>query len=326
MIPRGRRMPIPLERVNGPKPQPERKPELKYTYDPTPNQCNVVKGILQKATNFPFEIIDIVMDLAEYWACSMASIDYSVTANQYLAIEGRHHEDALLLRTEPLGFTTWHSDDQGRWQAAAPARKLEEEYTKEELESFIEGPHVELKHPFRKIVFDIVSRDQGWGGEPNTNGSFRSSWTWFDVGVDRFDKGQIRSAEDIESSKSETSNSTEQALPTSAIRPVWPPLNESLSDYNHQLCPIADHMIQSNRVAERDWQHHHIEWSWTDDIDPNSREAEELEACGRGSATGDGRFLSSLKPGDMVTVWGHARFGGWVNKVQKVQVRVYWAL
>lgn len=93
-------MPIPLERVNGPKPQPERQPELKYTYDPTPNQCNVVKGILQKATNFPFEIIDIVMDLAEYWACSIASMDYSVNANQhlpYLAIQNGDPGDAFLV-------------------------------------------------------------------------------------------------------------------------------------------------------------------------------------------------------------------------------------
>jgi hypothetical protein len=96
--------------------------------------------------------------------------------------------------------------------------------------------------------------------------------------------------------------------------------------YDHQLLPTADHKIRCNRVAEHDWQHHHIEWCWTDAIDPDSSAGQELEANGRGSATGNGSFLKSLKVGDMVTVWGRARFPAWVNKIQKVEVKVYWAL
>jgi len=121
-----------------------------------------------------------------------------------------------------------------------------------------------------------------------------------------------------------------QAAPrTCAIRPVWPSTVEkadSSSHYDFQLLPTPDHKIQCNRTAGSELEHHHIEWSWTDDIDPHSSEAQELEAMGRGSSTGDGKFIKNLKVGDMVTVWGHARFPGWTNNVQKVQVRVYWAL
>lgn len=85
-------------------------------------------------------------------------------------------------------------------------------------------------------------------------------------------------------------------------------------------------MIQCNRVAEHAWQHHHVEWSWKDNIDPESDEAYQLGKNGRGPATADGSFLRHLRLGDMVTVWEHARFPGWVNSVQKVEVRVYWAL
>jgi hypothetical protein len=107
---------------------------------------------------------------------------------------------------------------------------------------------------------------------------------------------------------------------------VWPPLKENLNEYDHYLHATPDHKIQCNRVAEHDWQHYHIEWSCTDDIDPESSAGQELEAIGRGSATGDGSFLRSLKVGDMLTVWGRARFPGWTNRIQKVEVKVYWAL
>ncbi|KAI0405926.1 hypothetical protein F4802DRAFT_124513 [Xylaria palmicola] len=325
MHPRGRAR-IPFRRVpltNGP----ERPPELKSTQERKPEECIEVKRILRAATNFPPEIIDIVMDFAEYWACSVTSVDYSVTANGHLAIHGGgDRENKLLLRTEPLGLTAWHTDDQDRWQAAAPARSIHEEYSHKELEALVEGKALTLEHPARKIVFDIVSRDQGWSHDLENHHTFHYSWTWFEAGIDRFDKGHEQSTETSEKSESDTTSNNEKTPTTAAIRPVWPPLQEDLSGYNHPLHPAVDHMIQSNRVAEHDWQNHHIEWSWTDGIDPESSGAQELTSNGRGSATGDGSFLRNLRLGDMVTVWGYARFPGWNNSVQKVQVRVYWAL
>ncbi|KAI0487430.1 hypothetical protein F4859DRAFT_464920 [Xylaria cf. heliscus] len=316
---------VPFRRVpltNGP----ERPPELSNTLERTPKDCAEARRLLSKAAKFPPEIIDIVLDFAEYWACSVASVDYSVTANGHLAIPGGgQRENKLLLRTEPLGLTTWHPNDQDRWQAAAPTCKLDEEYPRAELESFVEGPPSSLEHPVRKIVFDIVSRDQGWSHDVESHHTFRHSWTWFGAGIDRFDKGHTHS-EDGVGSESETSSSSVKVPTVGAIRSVWPHLKETLTEYDHSLHPVPDHMIQSNRVAEHDWQQYHIEWSWTDRVDPKSNAAKELAANGRGSATGDGSFIRSLKVGDMVTVWGHARFPGWTNSIQKVQVRTYWAL
>ncbi|KAI0805503.1 hypothetical protein GGR55DRAFT_655540 [Xylaria sp. FL0064] len=332
MINRGGRVRVPFRRVPIANPSldgPDAPlPELKYSHQPTLKECAEVKRTLGKATNFPPELVDIIMDFAEYWACSIASIDYSVTAHRGLAIYGGHEgEDKFLLRTEPLGLTTWHSDDPKRWRAEAPPCKLGEEFTRKELERFVEGPPTTLDHPFRKIVFDIVSRDQGWSHEVDTHSTYRHSWTWFDAGIDRFDKGHTGSGEeDAGKSDAEASGSSEKAPTTDAIRPIWPPLKEPFSEYDHQLHVAPDHMIQCNRVAGQEWQHHRVEWSCTDDIDPESSAAKELESVGRGSATGDGSFVRNLKVGDMVTVWGRARFPGWTNNVQKVRVEVYWAL
>ncbi|KAK5626826.1 hypothetical protein RRF57_002541 [Xylaria bambusicola] len=344
MINCGGRARIPFRRLplrNPSHPQPP--PESKNFHEPTPKQCAEVKGILAKAANFPPELTDIIMDFAEYWACSVASIDYSATSSKQLSIHGgRYGEDQFLLRTEPLGLSTWHSDDEERWLKAAPARKLGEEYPREEFERFAEEPPSTLDQPCRKVVFEIVSRDQGWSNDVDTRGTFKSSWTWFDAGIDRFDKSHtsmscmaftkhrsltllLGSDEETEKFEEKASDSAEKAPTTSSIRPIWPPLKENQSEYDHQLHPTADHKIQCNRVAEQEWQHHRIEWSWIDNIDPESSAGKELEANGRGAATGDGTFLRSLKVGDMVTVWGRARFPGWTNSVQKIRVEVYWA-
>ncbi|KAI1181091.1 hypothetical protein F4777DRAFT_1570 [Nemania sp. FL0916] len=307
---------------------PSQPPELKIAHEPTPKECAEVKGVIGVATNFPPELVDIVMDFAEYWACSKASIDYTMTTSGHLTIAGARageDEDQFLLRTEPLGLTTWHWDDQENWRAAAPARKLDQEYPRQELERFVEGPPSTLEHPFRKITFDIVSKDQGFSNDS-------ASWTWFDAGIDRFDKGHTRKHPGpfhrIVSYINTLlgSSNSERGPPTDAIRPVWPPLKEDTTAYDHELHPTADHMIQCNRLGEYDWQHHHVEWLWTDDIDPESSAAENLKESGRGSATGNGSFLRSLKVGDMLTVWGRARFPNWSNSVEKVEVQVYWAL
>ncbi|KAI1203489.1 hypothetical protein F5X97DRAFT_283117 [Nemania serpens] len=329
MMARGGRFGLPIRRIpleNRSGDGPERPPELKNTLDPTPKECAEVKSLLGKATRFPPELVDIVMDFAEYWACSITSIDYSVTANRSLDIHGgRDREDKFILRTEPLGLTAWHSSDPDRWQAAAPPRKLDEEYPRKELEGFVEGPLSTLEHPFRKIVFDIVSRDQGWGGDIASHHTYQSSWTWFDAGIDRFDKGHTPATESAESTQAKTSSEPQEVPTTCAIRPVWPTLKENLSEYHHELDPRPDHMIQCNRLAEHDWQHHHIEWSWQDDSNPESSAGQKLTTNGRGAATGNGSFIRSLKLGDMVTVWGRARYGGWKNSVEKVEVQVYWA-
>lgn len=37
----------------------------------------------------------------------------------------------------------------------------------------------------RKIVFSIRSHDQGWGGSAADKGTYRGSYTWFDIGLER---------------------------------------------------------------------------------------------------------------------------------------------
>jgi hypothetical protein len=70
-----------------------------------------------------------------------------------------------------------------------------------------------------------------------------------------------------------------------------------------------------------------IIWSRDDDItNPESSEATELEKIGRGKLTGNGEFVRNMRVGDVVTIWAKARFGGWYNNVDDLQIDVYWAV
>ena len=72
---------------------------------------------------------------------------------------------------------------------------------------------------------------------------------------------------------------------------------------------------------------HSVVWRATDNIQSGSQEAAVLlGAHGRGTGTGNGRFVRDLKLGDVITVWAKARFPAWVNYVESVMVDVYWAL
>ena len=110
---------------------------------------------------------------------------------------------------------------------------------------------------------------------------------------------------------------------------MWPDSKIIEGGYKYvgeEVNPSPDHKVQSNLVASRELKEHRVVWSYLDNIDPESPEADKLEEVGRGRATGDGKFVRSLKVGDVVTLWGQARFPGWENKIQMVQIDVYWAV
>lgn len=116
------------------------------------------------------------------------------------------------------------------------------------------------------------------------------------------------------------------------LRSIWPEvvaLPEAASfAFRHDLNAHEEHKIQANVCARRTFTDHRVEWSWTDDIEPDGTDArlEQLVKTGRGAGTGNGGFVRGLTLGDVVTVWGRARYPAWVNSVDRVRIDVYWAV
>lgn len=90
-----RRLPL-----NNPVNHSAKPPEVTIAHEPTPKECAEVKQLLGKVTGFPVELVDIVMNFAEYWACSVAAIDYSVTQTGQLSVSSgnaSHHPDRFIV-------------------------------------------------------------------------------------------------------------------------------------------------------------------------------------------------------------------------------------
>lgn len=163
------------------------------------------------------------------------------------------------------------------------------------------------EHPVRKIVFKIRSHDQGYSPDPAFKHTFHRSWTWFEAGLERPNP----ETKEMESIHPQKHNSPES--------------EESEGSYNHSLHPSPAYTIQRNRTATRENDgfdiDYVVEWSWNDDLDPTT-----IDDQGRGAQTGNGEFVRNLRIGDVISVWGHARFMAWANHVQSVEARVYWAV
>jgi len=172
-------------------------------------------------------------------------------------------------------------------------------------------PGTTLARPCRRIVFTFESCDQGWGGN-ESHGKYQGSYTWFEFGSERCNK---------------TAGQDQPSFDVSDLATIYPEVQgtDELA-HNHALL-APDHVeIQRNVKADREVKQHRVVWSRTDDIDPESDEAQQLAEIGRGKATGSGRLVRELKLGDIVTVWAKARFPGWVNHVHRAKVDVYWAV
>ncbi|KAK0730317.1 hypothetical protein B0H67DRAFT_477457 [Lasiosphaeris hirsuta] len=296
-----------------------------HTYEPSILDVLVVKAMLNKSLLLPPEIIDNIVDQAEYWPHTTTEF----TSNGDYSIRGGYHgpENELLLRSVPLGFPRWPPRERAEsHHPPTPPKPVGDEFPVETFQELIASPVPTLAHPCRKIVFTIQSRDQGWSGERQYHGTYNGSWTWFEAGIERWSRDESGNE-----AGSEASSVPQPSLNPADLSPVYPVV-ELDSDSNqhflrHTTLPSEEHKIQCNVTALRELQEHRVVWACTDDDDEtNEVAAVALASKGRGTATGDGKFVRDLRLGDVVTVWGMARFPAWVNYVRSVKMDVYWAV
>ncbi|OIW30839.1 hypothetical protein CONLIGDRAFT_630748 [Coniochaeta ligniaria NRRL 30616] len=295
-------------------------------HEPSILDVLVIKAMLNKALALPPELLNTILDLAEYWPHT--TTEWSGGPLSIFG-GGRGREDVFLLRSKPLGFTKAPDDPNlpldYETTPSAP-QHLHRQHSLETFQDTINSSNPLLEHPCRKIVFTIRSHDQGWGGEQPHHGTYEGSWTWFDAGLEKFDAGEETEEED---------NSDSPNFTLTKLRSIWPEVvavsRDGAADtyaFHHELLADQGHKIQANVLARRPFTDHRVEWSWTDDIDPSGGDArlEQLVKAGRGTGTGNGEFVRNLTLGDVVTVWGRARFPAWVNTVERVRIDVYWAV
>jgi hypothetical protein len=127
-----------------------------------------------------------------------------------------------------------------------------------------------------------------------------------------------------ESSNSETASSPPSIICT--VRTIAPSSPLQPTEFHHPLLWDMFTCLQKNLTATEEFKEHKSVWSCTDNVDPDSVDGKELDAQGRGRATATGEYVRNMKVGDVVTVWGKARFPGWANFVETVKIDIYWAV
>ncbi|CCU82869.1 unnamed protein product [Blumeria hordei] len=231
------------------------------------------------------------------------------------------------------------------------------ELTRKTISQWTDESQTRGEFPCRRIVFTIKSHDQGWGGSFGHRGTYQGSFTWFEVGKEKMicvkDKilkgnvidigGDLINLQDLPQillpdSVLEVPERLEPVRPVCTTQTLSPAINSLTVEsshlgeaprteqrFFHPLLPDQN-ILQKNLTAIGSTKEHVIVWSYDDDIDPESEAANELEKNGRGCYTGNGSYVRSLRPGDIVTVWGKSRFNHWVNYVEGLNIDVYWAV
>ncbi|KAG5952893.1 hypothetical protein E4U57_005767 [Claviceps arundinis] len=340
-----------------PEPHASDKSESEDYYRPTPTDVIVAHIMLTRSLKLPWELVDSIFDMAEYWAHSINAIEYQAEQQDHLRISGSSGmQDRFLLRSYPLGLTGIDGQDSLSQELAydthdAKTLPLQSDCDPSYFSRLAKYPTPRLVNPARKIVFKMKSRDQGWGGEPDLKGTYKASWTWFEAGLERFDSEAKCNSQCTLDVREDDEEAKTPALSVCCLRPIQPKIApkhgrsettdgdgtnqdepnehdhpEDMYGYVHPLNAPSEWLIQCNKTATGDWQEHTVTWSYLDDVNPNSDAGTALEDRGRGRSTGDGSLVRSLRMGDVITIWGKARFPGWVNSIEYVKVEVYWAV
>jgi len=162
-------------------------------YSPSVSDVLDIKSYLFKKFSLPVELIDSVIEFAEYWPHTTTITKTSTTIRAQ-----RDRENQFILRSYPLGFLPSEAQDQEyqmlpeykySYESMEPkpwleSRNILSDATEEVLKKWESASKPRVEHPCRKIVFTIKSKDQGWGGGAG-RGTYNESFTWFDAGLER---------------------------------------------------------------------------------------------------------------------------------------------
>lgn len=98
------------------------------------------------------------------------------------------------MRSYPLGYLPRNLDtteclmlDESSYPTVKPqpwrtTKEVQGDANEEVRNKWLTDCQLKGDHPCRKIVFTIKSHDQGWGGGRQNKGTYKGSYTWFDVG------------------------------------------------------------------------------------------------------------------------------------------------
>lgn len=90
-----------------------------------------------------------------------------------------------LLHLEKPGTTTTELVGKRKLETEIFDQREEIVHISEGSVSYLTSKPIPGGKKLKKAVVTVVSKDQGWSGYPNDHGTYRNSWTWFELSVGR---------------------------------------------------------------------------------------------------------------------------------------------
>lgn len=122
--------------------------------------------------------------------------------------------------------------------------------TREIEEHLMKVSRVRGEFPCRKIIFTLKSHDQGWGGQRDQRGTYKGSYTWFEVGQERLTA--LKNTQYMPSAlePGHSDDTTPQNTLEAARDNTWPGF---LEHFNLSLLPqLAFSLEESNNAKGED--------------------------------------------------------------------------
>ncbi|KAL7268015.1 hypothetical protein RUND412_009376 [Rhizina undulata] len=262
-------------------------------FHPSPaDVASAREALLEK---LPLELVDPILDFAEYWPRIVVSLAAKCSAQ---ALHGNNNNCyKLILQTAPVP---------GRGDVEVRGRR-----------------------PVRRIVFGIESKDQGWSSGSRVNkGTYVAGHSWFEAYLER--PSSIDSKADIQNPE-EPSNPIDISndINTPRAASTAPGPIGGSRGLGWDLITIAGKrpwVVQRNVHAGQTLKKHTVTWN-CDDEDAWAEDEEEWAGNsvrdGRGLG---GRFVRALVPGDRVLLVARAQYPGWANHIENASIEVYYAV
>ncbi|KAG0123911.1 hypothetical protein HOY82DRAFT_494750 [Tuber indicum] len=298
-----------LSRTYRPHAQPDEPTELDPGYAPA--QVLKTKKLL-RSRGLPLEVIDAILDFAEYWPVVSTIAQYASEKIAQSSYENSNLASLLYLRTQPLP---------GEFRPElATGDEIGEDPT---TGCFIGHYQARGQHPVRKLIFKTVSRDQGWTSNEG-QGTYKGSWSWFEVHAERPKSIETLSSADLEplldaevvTKTCDYNNSPWKRVSATKMGEV----NDNGT--SGSLASSSEEKntwnLQRNVHAGQDWKTHLVVWKHDG---PDSGPVDENTGAGAGAD-----LVRCLKPGDRINLVARAQFPGWRNCVRSAEVHVYYAV
>ena len=301
---------------------------------PSLEQVVTTKHVL-RSLSLPLELIEAIMDFAEYWPSVTSRMKDSIAVlsdsrakmtDFYSIMFTYHHwvkeflRNRELFRSEALGFRHKLTATSS-WKMRAGNHPLDQIGNSQPAALLTRG-----KRPCRKIVFDIISREDCIGYNVDEES------TWFEATLGKPDREHavdclsssndgrtLNAIQELTKPRMKVFDSMQSLwkAPISVAKGFTPKKKVNQTRRGIETSPI---LLTYNKSDTKRNHHHCVVWEYDDLSDSD------------GESLSDGaRFVRSIEVGDRIILYARARNDThqsnlWMNYVACASVRVYWAV